>query len=155
MNDLIGLTMGSAPATTPAKPTDSLIDFDFDDMDASYTSSYTPVPAATSGVAVGVKVVDTKDAAHAWKTCLKESHDMNKYPVVPIVEGPFKKHGFDEFEEMWKAKQNGNHNISMYFLFIPLPLSSYSYPCNFLSFAFPFEELDLSSLSSSPNGQSE
>ena len=137
MNDLIDLTMGSAPATTPAKPTDFLIDFDFDDMDASYTSSYTPVPAATSGVAVGVKVVDTKEAAHAWKTCLAESHDMNKYPIVPVVDGPFKKDGLDEFEEMWKAKENGNHNISMYFLFIlfPFPLI----PINAIfNFSLPF-----------------
>ena len=130
MQDLIDFEKGTASASTPAKPTNFLIDYNFDDMDTAAT------PAA---VAESNKVVEAQEATHAWEKYVKAAQETKKR--VPVIDGPFNKAGSDEFEEMWKAKMAGEHDISMYsffssfssFLFpspssiLPVPFSVFSF----------------------------
>lgn len=49
-----------------------------------------------------------EEAAEAWAACLAEAkNDPNKYPRMPIENGPFA-----SFEEMWAAKENGDYDPS-------------------------------------------
>ena len=55
-----------------------------------------------------------KQNATAWETCLAESKDTTRYPLVPVIDGPFQ--GFDD---MLYAKADGNYNVGTYFLSYP------------------------------------
>ena len=123
MEDLIGLDMdspSSGPSTAPpAKGSNFLLDFDMDTL-------YSPTPVRTT---VPTPIVDAKEAAKAWRACLMASIDETKFPVVPVVDGPFAEGVYDEFEEMLKAKQDGKHDISKHFSINPhhpfLPFREY------------------------------
>ena len=139
MDDLIGLTMDGSSVKTQGKPTNFLIDYDFDGIDAS-SSSVAPgipsLPAASSTpgtTASPQNIVNAKDAAYGWDMCLKESLDMVKFPRGPVFDGPFK-----EFEQVWKDKQNNTHNISTCSVSLSLSSIPLFLPVQFLTHLFVF-----------------
>ena len=122
----------SASPTPQAKATDFLIDFDMDSISSPASILDAPVPATSIPASNSSSVVDAKDAASAWEACLAASRDKTKYPLVPVIEGPFSEGPLDEFEEMMNEKKNGNHNFGMhlsplipypFFPFLPTQLS--------------------------------
>ena len=145
MDDLIGLDLDAPSSPTPqAKATNFLIDFNLDSISSPAPIPAAPVLATIVPASNSSSVVDAKDAASAWEACLAASQDETKYPLVPVIEGPFSKGPSDEFEEMLKAKKKGNHNFgthSSFYSFPFPPISTYSISPFFTTKILVFESI--------------